>query len=122
MVYSAPSISQRAAIHAPRLRGEIGGQYTSSYAQRVAYAADRINAMEKLSVLKPQGTFYLFPNITATGLSSAQFCAKLRTEAHVVMVPGSAFGKAGEGYVRIACTVSQEKLKEAFDRIEKLQF
>ncbi|MCI6639508.1 MAG: aminotransferase class I/II-fold pyridoxal phosphate-dependent enzyme [Pygmaiobacter massiliensis] len=122
MVYSAPSISQRAAIHALRLRGEIGGQYTSSYAQRVAYAADRINAMEKLSVLKPQGTFYLFPNITATGLSSAQFCAKLRTEAHVVMVPGSAFGKAGEGYVRIACTVSQEKLKEAFDRIEKLQF
>lgn len=122
MIYSAPSISQRAAIHALRLRGEIGDRYTGAYARRVALAAGRINAMEKLSVAAPAGTFYLFPNIKATGLSSAEFCEKVRREAHVVMIPGTGFGAAGEGYVRIACTVSEEKLNEAFDRLEKLEF
>ena len=122
MVYSAPSISQRAALHALQLRDVIGDTYTGAYRDRVFYAAERINAIPKLSVRAPQGTFYLFMNITATGLTSEQFCAKVRQEAHVAMVPGNAFGSTGEGYVRIACTVSKEKLAEAFDRIGKLQF
>lgn len=42
-------------------------------------------------------------------------------EAHVLVLPGNAFGTCGEGYIRIACTVSLEKLKEAFDRIEKME-
>ena len=122
MVYSAPSVSQRAAIHALRLRKEIGDTYTKVYRDRVMYAADRINAIPKLSVRKPQGTFYLFMNIKGTGLTSGEFCKKLVREAHVAMAPGSGFGSTGEGYVRIACTTSMEKLKEAFDRIEKLEF
>lgn len=120
MVYSAPSISQRAGIHALRLRKEIGDLYTAQYRDRVFYCADRINAISKLSVRKPEGTFYLFMNIKQTGLSSVEFCRKLLREAHVAMVPGIGFGAAGEGYVRIACTTSMEKLKEAFDRIEKM--
>ncbi len=121
LVYSAPSVSQRAALHALRLRDEIGTVYTDAYKERVLYAAQRINAIPKLSVRPPQGTFYLFINIRATGLTSAQFCQKLRQQAHVAMVPGNAFGQAGEGYVRIACTVSQEKLAQAFDRIAALE-
>ena len=122
LVYSAPSVSQRAALHALRLRHEIGTTYTDAYKERVFYAAQRINAIPKLSVRPPQGTFYLFMNIQATGLTSAQFCQTVRQQAHVAMVPGSAFGKSGEGYVRIACTVSQEKLAQAFDRIAVLTF
>ncbi len=122
MVYSAPSVSQRAAIHALRLRGQIGDKYTGAYRQRVFYAAQRINAIPKLSVRPPEGTFYLFMNIKETGLDSIAFCDKCLREAHVAMVPGVGFGAAGEGYVRIACTTSEEKLGEAFDRIARLQF
>lgn len=122
LVYSAPSISQRAGIHALRLRAEIGDQYVRAYRERVFYCAGRINAIPLLSVREPEGTFYLFMNIKRTGLSSVAFCQKVLREAHVALVPGIGFGQAGEGYARIACTVSVEKLKEAFDRIEKLTF
>ena len=122
MVYTAPSISQRAAIHALRLRKEIGDQYTAAYRERAFYCADRINGIPKLSVLQPQGTFYLFMNVKKTGLSSVDFCGKVLREAHVAMVPGIGFGAAGEGYVRIACTTTMERLKEAFDRISRLEF
>ncbi len=122
MVYSAPSVSQRAALYALRLRSEIGDQYTSIYRERVFYAAERINSIPFLSVCPPEGTFYLFVNIKKTGLDSISFCEKCVHEAHVAMVPGVAFGKAGEGYVRIACTTSQERLTEAFDRIAQLSF
>lgn len=122
LVYSAPSVSQRAALHALRLRGEIGDKYTAQYKARVFYAAQRINAIPALSVRPPQGTFYLFMNIQKTGMDSVAFCQRLVREAHVAMVPGAAFGAAGEGYVRIACTTGLERLKEAFDRIEALAF
>ena len=115
-------MSQRAAIHALRLRSEIGDKYTGEYRRRVFYTAERINAIPKLSVHEPQGTFYLFMNIKETGLDSIAFCQKCVKEAHVAMVPGVAFGAAGEGYVRIACTTSEEKLGEAFDRIAALKF
>lgn len=120
MVFTAPSISQRAAIHALRLRAEIGDRYTGEYKKRVFYCAERINAMEKLSVREPEGSFYLFMNIKRTGLSSVDFCKKVLKEAHVALVPGIGFGAAGEGYVRIACTTSMENLKEAFDRLERI--
>jgi aspartate/methionine/tyrosine aminotransferase len=74
-----------------------------------------------MSVLSPKGTFYLFVNIKETGLSSTEVSDRILKEAHVLVLPGIAFGEAGEGYVRIACTVGIEKLKEAFDRIEKMK-
>ena len=55
-------------------------------------------------------------------MDSIAFCQRLVREAHVAMVPGVAFGAAGEGYVRIACTTGLDRLKEAFDRIEALAF
>ncbi len=122
LVYSAPSISQRAALHALKLRGEIGDRYVSAYRERVFYCARRIGAIPKLSVREPEGTFYLFINVKRTGLSSVDFCQKVLREAHVAMVPGVGFGQAGEGYARIACTTSMENLGEAFDRIERIMF
>ena len=74
-----------------------------------------------MSVLDPKGTFYLFVNIKETGLSSIEVADKILREAQVLAIPGISFGKCGEGYIRIACTVKIEKLKEAFDRIEKIR-
>jgi len=73
-----------------------------------------------MSVLDPKGTFYLFVNIKKTGLNSIDASDIILKEAHVLTIPGIAFGECGEGYVRIACTVGVERLKEAFDRIEKM--
>jgi aspartate/methionine/tyrosine aminotransferase len=118
--FSAPSISQRAAIHALRLRETIQPDIVNEYKKRVYYAYERINQVKGMSVLPPKGSFYLFANIKETGLSSAEFSKKLMEKAHVLVVPGNAFGKSGEGYIRIACTVGLDKLKNAFDRIESI--
>lgn len=122
MVYAAPSVSQRAALHALGLHKELKKIYTEEYKNRVYYAAKRINQLPYASVLAPRGTFYLFMNIKKTGLTSAEFCARAMEEAHVAMIPGNAFGKAGEGYVRIACTTGTATLEKAFDRLAKLAF
>ena len=68
-----------------------------------------------------KGTFYLFPGITKTGLDSAGFCKAALEQAHVLMSPGSAFGKSGAGHVRIAVTQPMEKLQAAFDRLEAMR-
>ncbi|OGO78025.1 MAG: aspartate aminotransferase [Clostridiales bacterium GWB2_37_7] len=116
--FSAPSISQRAAIHALRLRDSFQPELVDEYKKRVYYSYERINGISCMSVPPPKGSFYLFVNIKGTGLTSAEISKKLLEEAHVLVVPGNAFGKSGEGYIRIACTVGLDKLKEAFDRIE----
>lgn len=122
VVFTAPSISQRAAIYALRHRTEIQPPMIEEYRQRMFYAAERINQIPKLSVIyPPRGSFYLFVNIKDTGLSSVEAADLILREAHVLMLPGDAFGACGEGYVRIACTVNLEVLKTAFDRIEKIK-
>jgi len=120
VVFTAPSISQRAAIYALRNRTEIQPPMVEEYRSRVFYAAERINKIPRLSVLSPKGTLYLFINIKEMGLTSAEASELILNEAHVLGIPGNAFGDCGEGYLRIACTVNKETLKEAFDRIEEM--
>jgi len=121
VVFTAPSISQRAAIYALRNRREIQPPMIEEYRKRMFYAAERINQISKLSVIyPPKGSFYLFMNIKETGLSIVEAADLILKEAHVLMLPGDAFGTCGEGYIRIACTVNVDTLKEAFDRIEKI--
>lgn len=72
--------------------------------------------------MPPRGTFYLFPGIEKTGLNAPDFCQILLEQAHILVAPGDAFGCAGQGHFRIACTVGTDKLKEAFDRMEGLRF
>ncbi len=122
VVFTAPSISQRAGIYALRHRKEVQPPMIEEYKKRMFYAADRINEIPKLSVLTPpKGSFYLFMNIKKSGLSSVEACDLILKKAHVLMLPGNAFGECGEGFVRIACTVNVDTLKEAFDRIEKIE-
>ncbi len=67
---------------------------------------------------EPEGAFYLFPEIRGTGLSSEAFAWALLEKGRVAVLPGSAFGECGEGYVRIACTCSMENLEKAMDRMD----
>jgi len=120
VVFTAPSISQRGAIYALRNRNIVQPGMIAEYRKRAFYAAERINKIPNMSVLDPKGTFYLFVNIKKTGLNSMEASDIILKEAHVLTIPGIAFGECGEGYVRIACTVGVERLKEAFDRIEKM--
>ena len=119
VVFTAPSVSQRAAIHALRNRDVIQPPMIEEYRKRVFYAAERINQIPKMHVITPpKGTFYLFINIRETGLNSVEVSNVILQEAHVLTIPGISFGMCGEGYLRIACTVDVDLLKEAFDRIE----
>ncbi len=121
VVFTAPSISQRAAIHALRHRKEIQPKIIEEFKSRIFYAAERINKIHNMHVIyPPMGTFYLFPSIKDSGLTSEAAADILLNEAHVLVLPGNAFGNSGEGYIRIACTVNKDVLKEAFDRIEKV--
>ncbi len=67
----------------------------------------------------PKGAFYVFPNIKEFGMSSEKFAEYLLKEAKVATVPGSSFGRYGEGYLRISYAASYEQIEEAMDRIEK---
>lgn len=122
LIYSAPSVSQRAAIAALARREEIKKTYISAYRERVLYAAERAARIPYLDLVKPKGTFYLFPSIQKTGLSAAEFCSALLSRAHVLVTAGDVFGSTGRGHFRIACTVDTAQLKEAFDRMEALTF
>ncbi|WP_297469612.1 pyridoxal phosphate-dependent aminotransferase [Thermococcus sp.] len=73
-----------------------------------------------LPTVKPKGAFYIFPRIKDTGLTDKEFSELMLKEAKVAVVPGSAFGKAGEGYIRISYATAYEKLEEAMDRMEKV--
>lgn len=122
LTYVAPSISQRAALKALSLRNEIAEEYITKYRDRVYYVADRIAQIPYLSLYRPRGTFYAFPGIAKTGMEDKAFCAYLLEQAHIMVAPGCVFGAAGISHFRIACTVSQSKLAEAMDRMEKLKF
>ena len=122
LIYTAPSISQRAAIKALSIREDIRKNYVSAYRDRIFYAADRIEKIPYLSLVRPKGTFYLFPGIEKTGLSDTEFCKALLERAHIMVSPGGVFGSTGAHCFRIACTVGLDHLKEAFDRMEKLSF
>ena len=122
LIYTAPSVSQRAAIRALSLRQDIRRQYVEKYRERVQYASMRVAALPYLSLVPPKGTFYLFPGIERTGLSAPDFCRVLLDQAHILVAPGDAFGQAGQSHIRIACTVGMDRLKEAFDRMEGLKF
>ena len=70
-----------------------------------------------LSCFEPLGAFYVFPNITATGLTSDEFATKLLYDKKVAVVPGTAFGECGEGFIRCSYAYSIKNIEKALDRI-----
>ncbi len=119
-VFTAPSVSQRAALHALRMRHEIVPPIRELYRDRLMHAYERVCGTPGMSSLQPGGSIYLWVNISETGLSSAEVSERIFDEAHVLTLPGNAFGDCGEGYLRLAMTVSRERIDEAFDRIARM--
>lgn len=114
--YSAPSISQRAAIKAltsENLKEEI----RNCFAKRVSYANQIISANSELDLVKAEGAFYLFPRIKKTGLKAEEFALRLLKEEGVLVLPGDDFGDQNGEFIRIACTLELSKLTEALARI-----
>lgn len=89
------------------------------FERRRNYVVGRLNEIG-LKCHMPKGAFYVFFNITSSGLSSDDYAIKLITDYKVAVVPGNAFGKCGEGFVRISYASSMEELKEALNRIERM--
>lgn len=87
------------------------------FAKRRLYVLSRLSGMG-LECFPPEGAFYVFPSIQRYGLSSEEFCLALLKEAKVVLIPGSAFGDTGEGFVRISYAYSLADLRLALDRLE----
>ena len=117
-IMCAATMSQAAALQA-LLHGEEDVQrMVASYAQRRRVIVEGLNRIG-LTCGDPKGAFYAFPSIAATGLSSEEFAEQLLFEEKVAVVPGSAFGAAGEGFVRCAYCTAQDKIEEALVRMER---
>lgn len=117
VMMSAPTPAQFAAIEAMKNGYDDVIQMRESYRQRRNLLCSRLNRMG-LKTNIPKGTFYVFANITPTGLSSDEFAEELLKEEKVAVVPGTAFGESGEGFVRMSYATSMENLKSAADKIE----
>jgi len=114
----APIISQIAGIEALANGAESMEKMRDQYRRRRDYIVGRFNALG-MDCVPPKGTFYAFPCIKKFGMTSMEFAKKILSDAKVAMVPGTAFGPSGEGYVRASFSTSYENLVEAADRIEK---
>lgn len=119
--FTINSMAQRGGMAAIQHRHEIQKALYEEYHKRAQYIYDRIQKMNNISCNNPEGTFYIFANIQKTGISSMDIWEQILDEAHVLVLPGSGFGAAGEGFIRIAATVGIDTLKEAFDRLEKMR-
>ncbi|WAM30556.1 aminotransferase class I/II-fold pyridoxal phosphate-dependent enzyme [Caldicellulosiruptor naganoensis] len=118
IIMSAPTFSQYAAIEALRNGEAEVEKMREEYNRRRRYMVSRFNKMG-LECFEPKGAFYVFPSIKSTGLSSEEFAEKLLYQQKVAVVPGTAFGSCGEGFIRCSYAYSLETIKEALDRIEK---
>jgi aminotransferase len=111
------TISQFAGIEALKNGDEDIHHMRDEYDMRRRFVIDRLNKMG-LPCATPLGAFYAFPDIRSSGLSSMDFCSALLQSKKVAVIPGNAFGKAGEGYVRFSYSYSLAHIQEALDRLE----
>ena len=115
-IMSSPTTSQYAAIEALRNCDEDVEEMCREYNYRRRVIVDGFREMG-LSCFEPYGAFYVFPCIKATGMTSEEFCNRLLEEEKVAVVPGTAFGECGEGFVRCSYAYSVENIEEALKRI-----
>ncbi|MBL7170191.1 MAG: pyridoxal phosphate-dependent aminotransferase [Candidatus Aenigmarchaeota archaeon] len=116
----APTVSQLAAIEALAGDQSCVREMRKEYDRRRKLITKRLGEIPKISCLKPEGAFYAFPNITGLRMSSVQAANFFLKKAKVLVVPGTEFGKYGEGYVRMSYATGYEKIEEAMNRIERV--
>ena len=117
-IMCAPTTSQYAAIEALRKGDEAVAAMREEYDMRRRLIVNGFNKLG-LSCREPKGAFYAFPCIRSTGMTSEEFCEKLLYSEKVAVVPGTAFGESGEGFVRASYCYSTEHILEALKRIER---
>lgn len=113
------TVSQYAAVEALSGPQDSVKRMIDEFRARRDLLVQGIRKIGGLSCITPDGAFYLYVNISGTGLSSEKFAMRLLTEAHVAVVPGTAFGPGGEDYIRISYVTSRENLKEGVRRISR---
>ena len=114
----APTTAQHAAIEAMNNGDEDVKTMRDDYDARRRFIVKELRDMG-LDCFEPEGAFYVFPSVAATGLTSEEFCHRLLLEKHVAVVPGTAFGDCGEGFVRISYCYSIRHITEAMRRMRE---
>lgn len=115
----AAAFTQMAAIEAlsaPESEHAVA-RMVKVFEHRRNLVVDRLNAIPGMRCARPQGAFYAFPNIEGTGFDEHELAGRLLTEAGVAVLPGTAFGHGGKGFIRLAYTQSEDELKVGLDRI-----
>ena len=115
-IMCAPTTSQYAAIEALKSCDEDVAAMVKEYNMRRRMIVNGFNKLG-LTCREPKGAFYAFPSIQSTGMTSEEFCEKLLYSKKVAVVPGTAFGDSGEGFIRASYCYSVEHIKEALERI-----
>ncbi len=118
VIMSAPTTSQYAAIEALRSGDADVARMREDYDERRRFLVKELREMG-LPCFEPMGAFYVFPNISRFGMTSEEFAKRLLEEQRVAVVPGSAFGECGEGFLRISYAYSIDDLKKALVKIQK---
>ncbi|MDD3745873.1 MAG: aminotransferase class I/II-fold pyridoxal phosphate-dependent enzyme [Anaerostipes sp.] len=116
-IMAAPTTSQYAGIEALRNCDEEVTEMRNAYNQRRRYVLHAFREMD-IDCFEPEGAFYLFPSIKKFGLTSDEFATRLLQEEKLAVVPGSAFGACGEGFLRVSYAYSVEELKAALERLK----
>ncbi len=117
-IMCAPTTAQYAAIEALKNGDEAVENMKKEYDRRRKLMVSSFNEIG-MTCREPKGAFYTFPSIKVSGMSSDEFCEKLLMEEKVALVPGTAFGKGGEGFIRASYCYSTEHIIEAIERTEK---
>ena len=116
-IMSSPTISQYAAIEAVKNGDEDIREMKKEYNIRRRVLVNGLNKIG-LKCFEPFGAFYVFPDISSTGLTSDEFCNELLKQEKLAVIPGTAFGRCGEGFVRISYAYSLDDIKKALGKIE----
>jgi aspartate/methionine/tyrosine aminotransferase len=118
MVSGVTAVAQRAALAAITGSQEPVRHMVKQYEKRRTIVHQGLNEIERISCLPPEATFYAFPNISRLGLSSWELAKYLAREHGVALIPGSIFGRRGEGYLRLSFAASEDVLREGLARIQ----
>ena len=112
------SFSQMAAIEALNGPQDAVEEMRAAFIERRNYLVAALNSIDGISCCMPQGAFYVFPDISSFGIPDAEFATRLLDEAGVAAAWGTAFGKFGEGYIRLSYANSMDNIKVAVERLE----
>ena len=117
-IMCAPTVSQHAALAALREGEPFVQEMVAEYDRRRRLIVDGLNEIG-LPTFEPRGAFYAFPSVTPSGMTDEEFAEKLLLEEQVAVVPGSAFGAGGQGFVRCCYATAYEQIEEALIRMRR---